>query len=213
MRNDDARHCTVLILSLEMRVPSIDIYHRIRNPSMDEKVELQYRLHWLTQRSISKVPQSMVDASLELYHIPYSMLKLLCLLEPKKKAGRLGKPTHQLVGSPLVHAELCYLDFLDLEESMTLQLGLSDPVQWRPRIATEYSAVASIVRNASDHLRPFLIEGDVNDGGAREMVERMEGERLRVEGSEVNLTKHNRGTTLLTQKLLGISFLSRAEED
>nr|YP_010352558.1 hypothetical protein MFQ53_mgp68 [Bidens parviflora]UIR98913.1 hypothetical protein [Bidens parviflora] len=32
----------------------------------------------------------MVDASLELYPIPYSMLKLLCLSEPKKKAGRLG---------------------------------------------------------------------------------------------------------------------------
>lgn len=79
-----------LILSLEMRVPSIDIYHRIRNPSMDEKVELQYRLRWLSQGSISKVPQSMVDASLELYPIPYSMLKLLCLSEPKKKAGRLG---------------------------------------------------------------------------------------------------------------------------
>lgn len=59
-----------LILSLEMRVPSIDIYHRIRNPSMDEKVELQYRLRWLSQGSISKVPQSMVDASLELYPIP-----------------------------------------------------------------------------------------------------------------------------------------------
>lgn len=73
-----------------MRVPSIDIYHRIRNPSMDEKVELQYRLRWLSQGSISKVPQSMVDASLELYPIPYSMLKLLCLSEPKKKAGRLG---------------------------------------------------------------------------------------------------------------------------
>ncbi|KAI3776175.1 hypothetical protein L1987_45946 [Smallanthus sonchifolius] len=73
-----------------MRVPSIDIYHRIRNPSMDEKVELQYRLCWLSQGSISKVPQSMVDASLELYPIPYSMLKLLYLSEPKKKAGRLG---------------------------------------------------------------------------------------------------------------------------
>lgn len=57
---------------------------------MDEKVELQYRLRWLSQGSISKVPQSMVDASLELYPIPYSMLKLLCLSEPKKKAGRLG---------------------------------------------------------------------------------------------------------------------------
>ncbi|KAI3666171.1 hypothetical protein L1987_89328 [Smallanthus sonchifolius] len=76
-----------LILSLEMRVPSIDIYHRIRNPSMDEKVELQYRLRWLSQGSISKVPQSMVDASLELYPIPYSMLKLLCLSEPKRKPG------------------------------------------------------------------------------------------------------------------------------
>ncbi|KAI3729607.1 hypothetical protein L6452_18268 [Arctium lappa] len=73
-----------------MRVPSIDIYHRIRNPSMDEKFELQYRLRWLSQGSISKVPQSMVDASLELYPIPYSMLKLLCLSEPKKKVGRLG---------------------------------------------------------------------------------------------------------------------------
>lgn len=51
---------------------------------MDEKVELQYRLRWLSQGSISKVPQSMVDASLELYPIPYSMLKLLCLSEPKK---------------------------------------------------------------------------------------------------------------------------------
>ncbi|KAI3776051.1 hypothetical protein L1987_45811 [Smallanthus sonchifolius] len=71
-------------------VPSIDIYHRIRNPSMDEKVELHYRLRWLSQGSISKVPQSMVDASLELYPIPYSMLKLLCLSKPKKKAGRLG---------------------------------------------------------------------------------------------------------------------------
>ena len=30
-----------LILSLEMRLPSIDIYHRIWNPPMDEKVELQ----------------------------------------------------------------------------------------------------------------------------------------------------------------------------
>ncbi|GJS11289.1 hypothetical protein Tco_0368085 [Tanacetum coccineum] len=58
-----------LILSLEMRVPSIDIYHRIRNPSMDEKVELQHRLRWLSQGSISKVSQSMVDASLELYPI------------------------------------------------------------------------------------------------------------------------------------------------
>lgn len=57
---------------------------------MDEKVELQYRLRWLSQGSISKVPQSMVDASLELYPIPYSMLKRLCLSEPKKKAGRLG---------------------------------------------------------------------------------------------------------------------------
>ena len=53
---------------------------------MDEKVELQYRLRWLSQGSISKVPQSMVDASLELYPIPYSMLNS----EPKKKAGRLG---------------------------------------------------------------------------------------------------------------------------
>ncbi|GJY68401.1 hypothetical protein Tco_0471383 [Tanacetum coccineum] len=79
-----------MILSLEMRVPSIDIYHRIRNPSMDEKVELQYKLRWLSQGSILKVPQSMVDASLELYPIPYLMLKLLCLSEPKKKVGRLG---------------------------------------------------------------------------------------------------------------------------
>ncbi|GJY06488.1 hypothetical protein Tco_0373542 [Tanacetum coccineum] len=62
------RMCS-LILSLEMRVPSIDIYHRIRNPSMDEKVELQYRLRWLPQGSISKVSQSMVDALLELYPI------------------------------------------------------------------------------------------------------------------------------------------------
>ncbi|KAI3729087.1 hypothetical protein L6452_17735 [Arctium lappa] len=79
-----------LILSLKTRVPSIDIYHRIRNPSMDEKVELQYRLRWFSQGSISKVPQSMVDASLELYPIPYSMQKLPCLSEPKKKVGRLG---------------------------------------------------------------------------------------------------------------------------
>lgn len=77
-----------LILSLEMRVPSIDIYHRIRNPSMDEKVELQYRLRWLSQGSISKVPQSMVDTSLELYPIPYSMLKSYSAFRnPKRKPG------------------------------------------------------------------------------------------------------------------------------
>ncbi|KAJ7941004.1 hypothetical protein O6P43_035946, partial [Quillaja saponaria] len=34
-------HLCSLILSLEMRVPSIDIYHRIWNPPMDEKVELK----------------------------------------------------------------------------------------------------------------------------------------------------------------------------
>lgn len=41
---------------------------------MDEKVECKYRLRWLSQGSISKVPQSMVDASLELYPIPYFTL-------------------------------------------------------------------------------------------------------------------------------------------
>lgn len=35
---------------------------------------LSYRLRWLSQGSISKVPQSMVDASLELYPIPYFTL-------------------------------------------------------------------------------------------------------------------------------------------
>nr|GEW61908.1 hypothetical protein [Tanacetum cinerariifolium] len=37
--------------------------------------------------------------------------------------------------------------------------------------------------------------------------------RLRAEGSSVVLTKRNEGRTLLTQKLLGILLLSRAEED
>lgn len=72
-----------LILSLEMRVPSIDIYHRIRNPSMDEKVELQYRLRWLSQGSISKVPQSMVDS------IPYPTRcwSYSAFRNPKRKPG------------------------------------------------------------------------------------------------------------------------------
>nr|GEZ37370.1 peptidase S10, serine carboxypeptidase, alpha/beta hydrolase fold protein [Tanacetum cinerariifolium] len=150
-----------LILSLEIRVPSIDIYHRIRNPSMDEKVELKYRLRWLSQGSISKVPQSMVDASLELYPIPYSMLKLLCLSEHKNKVGPLGsyaKPEKKNM-----------LPSLSLEVTLVSSLGYFfkgiadssaewafDSVKWRP-ILPEYSAVASIVRNASDHLRPFLM--------------------------------------------------------
>nr|GEU68359.1 hypothetical protein [Tanacetum cinerariifolium] len=78
---------------------------------MDEKVELQYRLRWLSQGSISNVPQSMVDASLELYPVPYSMLKPLCLLEPKKKAGRLGsyaKPVHKSYISPFRYYK-CFL--------------------------------------------------------------------------------------------------------
>nr|GEW67558.1 hypothetical protein [Tanacetum cinerariifolium] len=37
--------------------------------------------------------------------------------------------------------------------------------------------------------------------------------RVRAEGFNVVLTKHNEGRTLLTQKLLGILLLSRAEED
>ncbi|GKA71686.1 hypothetical protein Tco_0777825 [Tanacetum coccineum] len=42
---------------------------------------------------------------------------------------------------------------------------------------------------------------------------RENGSRLRAEGSDVDLTKCSRGRTLLTQKLLGILLLSRAEED
>ncbi|GJZ56245.1 hypothetical protein Tco_0611438 [Tanacetum coccineum] len=151
------RCAVLLILSLEMRVPSIDIYHRIRNPSMDEKVELQYRLRWLSQGSISKVPQSMVDASLELYPIPYSMLKLLCLSEPKKKAGRLGsyaKPEKKNLLS-IFELRIVYFIFRP-GKPMTLQVRAFDSAKWRP-VLPEYSAVASIVRNASDHLRPFLM--------------------------------------------------------
>nr|GEY51866.1 peptidase S10, serine carboxypeptidase, alpha/beta hydrolase fold protein [Tanacetum cinerariifolium] len=39
---------------------------------------------------------------------------------------------------------------------MTLQVRAFDSAKWRP-VLPEYSAVASIVRNASDHLRPFLM--------------------------------------------------------
>ncbi|GJY23925.1 hypothetical protein Tco_0397583 [Tanacetum coccineum] len=40
-----------------------------------------------------------------------------------------------------------------------------------------------------------------------------EGFRLRAEGSDVNMTKRNRGRTLLMKKLLGILLLSKAQED
>nr|GEY27342.1 DNA polymerase eta [Tanacetum cinerariifolium] len=40
-----------------------------------------------------------------------------------------------------------------------------------------------------------------------------EGSKLQVEGFDVDMKKHNEGRTLLTQKLLGILFLSRAKED
>ncbi|GJY48772.1 hypothetical protein Tco_0438728 [Tanacetum coccineum] len=95
-----------MILSLEMRVPSIDIYHRTRNPSMDEKVELQYKLRWFSQGSILKVPQSMVDASLELYPIPYLMLKLLFLNEiDRKSLGKTFKETPAGSGVPVYAME------------------------------------------------------------------------------------------------------------
>ncbi|GJY06384.1 hypothetical protein Tco_0373438 [Tanacetum coccineum] len=42
---------------------------------------------------------------------------------------------------------------------------------------------------------------------------RAEGSKLRVEGFGVDLMKRSGGRTLLTQKLLGILLLSRAEED
>ncbi|GJS06440.1 hypothetical protein Tco_0363236 [Tanacetum coccineum] len=42
---------------------------------------------------------------------------------------------------------------------------------------------------------------------------RAEGSKLRVEGSGVDLMKRSGGRTLLTQKLLGILLLSKAEED
>ncbi|GKC74872.1 hypothetical protein Tco_1120755 [Tanacetum coccineum] len=37
--------------------------------------------------------------------------------------------------------------------------------------------------------------------------------RLRAEGSDVDMMKRSGGRTLLTQKLLGMLLLSRAEED
>ncbi|KAI3666366.1 hypothetical protein L1987_89128 [Smallanthus sonchifolius] len=79
-----------LILSLEMRVPSIDIYHRIRNPSMDEKVELQYRLRWLSQGSISKVPQSMVRFSFNI-DIPMTMDQLRSTKQKANEIFLLGR--------------------------------------------------------------------------------------------------------------------------
>ncbi|GJR49820.1 hypothetical protein Tco_1400341 [Tanacetum coccineum] len=99
-----------------MRVPSIDIYHRIRNPSMDEKVELQYRLRWLSQGSISKVV-NLADSSAEWF--------ASCPPE-------------------------CLLHFPDWKHHDSIRAF--DSVKWRP-VLPEYSAMASIVRNASDHLR------------------------------------------------------------
>nr|GEX85539.1 retrovirus-related Pol polyprotein from transposon TNT 1-94 [Tanacetum cinerariifolium] len=45
------------------------------------------------------------------------------------------------------------------------------------------------------------------------VVALLKGKWLRVEGSSVDMTKHNGGGTLLTQKLLGTLLLCRAEED
>ncbi|GKE12071.1 hypothetical protein Tco_1415622 [Tanacetum coccineum] len=67
----------------------------------------------------------MVDASLELYPIPYSMMKLLCLSEPKKKAGRLGSYAKPEKKNLLSIFELRIVYFIFRHgKPMTLQLSI-----------------------------------------------------------------------------------------
>ncbi|GJX33525.1 hypothetical protein Tco_0243380 [Tanacetum coccineum] len=107
-----------------------------------------------------------------------------------------------------------YIRELVSERTLSLKkiIGAKNPANMLTKVVTIKNQLASEITNER---RLVSYQREVIPSLIMKVtaVALLNGRWLRAEGSDVDLTKHNRGRTLLTQKLLGILLLSRAEED